>query len=160
MAAPSAPAGAAPPKKLVARFGPAPADTLDEEGNYNVHYVGTLFLDAPPEGVDGEEFLDLVRAIWCAVKETGHGNILISEYTRLGLLDPQTGRPPVPIAGCGFSEVLGLQGRGAFEAEMEIGPQDLKMLFAVAAGDHAAIAVDYRKTGGRPGENTQAFVFQ
>lgn len=148
---------------LILRYGPAPGDTADAEGELHSAFTGFLLLQLQPDeatamfGTDGTDAPDpgalvrLVAAAWTQITGQGHGHMLIGacsgfEYVVSG--------PP----SCGFT--LGTT-RGGYP----FAPKDYVPLYAVARGRrpaglpenegpaHVDLGIDYRGTRG-PGDET------
>lgn len=165
---------AAPGGKLhvLVRYGPAPGDTEDTDGDLHAEFTGFLTVELKADdiaamfgtdgtdGTDPESFVDLVRTFWRKVvkpeSEGGFdaGHILVGICTGFKYAETP--------ATCGFQT-------GSATGGMPFAPEGYVPLYAVArtkkpadhvdppgeepAPPHIDIAVDYRNNSG-PGDET------
>jgi hypothetical protein len=157
---------------LLVRYGPAPGDTEDSEGNLHADFTG-FFLMEIPETVDPDiafarpaegvpdMFLIIVKQIWDRVtggdediKDCGH--ILIGRCEGFETVAEGS-------SACGFT-------LGSTQAGLQFAPKNYRPLFAVARAkrpddapkDVPAVvdmAVDYRGTTGPGDPGIRAGVF-
>ena len=69
---------------VLARLGPAPADTADARGLLHAHFTDFWLLDLP-DGADENEpqFAGTVYALWALARARGHGHLLLGAYREL-----------------------------------------------------------------------------